>query len=329
MAEPDTYSFIRYLAAQKSVDDRALNRHVWQSLMKALPAATQDEPLRILEVGAGIGTMIERLAEWRALSQVVYTAIDAGPENVSECRRRLPAWAVQRGFVVKEAANGRMSLQRGEQRLLIELEPADVFDFIRRERGARAWDLLIANAFLDVVNVAAILPEFFSVLKNRGLLYLTIVFDGATILQPAIDPVFDDHVEALYHQRAENRIVNAQPSGDSQAGRHLFEQLRKAGGELMNAGSSDRVVFAGPDGYEEDEKCFLHFIVHTIYTTLKEHPRLDAARFADWIAHRHAQIEQGVLVYIAHQLDFPGRNIAPQSFRKPLLESLIVQLSCR
>ena len=61
MPIPHTYSFARYLTAKKSVDDRALNRHVWQSLVAALPRATPEQPLQILEVGAGLGTMVERL----------------------------------------------------------------------------------------------------------------------------------------------------------------------------------------------------------------------------------------------------------------------------
>ena len=58
---PITYSLMRYLAAKKSVDDRALNGQVWQHLVAALPRATPQLPLRILEVGAGIGSMVERL----------------------------------------------------------------------------------------------------------------------------------------------------------------------------------------------------------------------------------------------------------------------------
>jgi hypothetical protein len=65
-------------------------------------------------------------------------------------------------------------------------------------------------------------------------------------------------------------------------------------------------VFAGPEGYPADEAYFLHFILHTIYTALAGHPQLDAERFATWITERHTQVEQGTLVYIAHQLDFLG-----------------------
>jgi hypothetical protein len=51
----------------------------------------------------------------------------------------------------------------------------------------------------------------------------------------------------------------------------------------------------------------LHFIIHTIGTALRGHPDLDPVRLPSWIAQRHAQIEAGSLVYIAHQLDFLGR----------------------
>ena len=48
---------MRYLAAKRSVDNRALNWQVWQRLVAALPRATTEQPLHILEVGAGIGSM--------------------------------------------------------------------------------------------------------------------------------------------------------------------------------------------------------------------------------------------------------------------------------
>jgi len=67
------------------------------------------------------------------------------------------------------------------------------------------------------------------------------------------------------------------------------------------------VVCAGANGYPADEAYFLHFIIHTMHTALSGHPDLDAGRFAAWIAQRHAQVEQGTLVYIAHQLDLLGR----------------------
>jgi len=83
--------------------------------------------------------------------------------------------------------------------------------------------------------------------------------------------------------------------------------VRSTAAHLLAAGPSDWVVFAGPDGYSGDEEFFLHFIVQTIGSALKDHPSLDRAQFDQWVQTRHSQIENKELVYIAHQLDFLGR----------------------
>ncbi|HNB51500.1 MAG TPA: class I SAM-dependent methyltransferase, partial [Anaerolineales bacterium] len=96
------YSFPRYLASKKSLDDRALNAHVWNTMTRAVSPATPGEPLRILEVGCGIGTMYARLLE-RGFPfhpqhperskdaepyQFVYTGIDSSPENIATAQDR-------------------------------------------------------------------------------------------------------------------------------------------------------------------------------------------------------------------------------------------------
>src|SRR6516225_9213541 len=102
MSVPLTYSLMRYLAAKKSVDDRALNWQVWQCLVAALPRATTEQPLRILEVGAGIGSMVERLVGGDVLTHATYTAIDQAPTLLAEACRRLRQWTRERGFQVDE-----------------------------------------------------------------------------------------------------------------------------------------------------------------------------------------------------------------------------------
>jgi 2-polyprenyl-3-methyl-5-hydroxy-6-metoxy-1,4-benzoquinol methylase len=318
MPIPADYSFIRYLAAKRSVDDRALNRHVWQSLEHSLSAANFTPPVRVLEVGAGIGTMVERVFDWGLLKEAVYTAMDAEPSNVAEAQVRLSRWAARQGFTVWRGTPAQIQLQQAERKITVELEAIDVHEFAAREQERRTWDVLIAHAFLDLMDIPSTLPMLFSLLRPGGLFYSTLTFDGATVLQPEMDSELDAHIEALYHQTMDRRITAGRPSGDSQSGRHLFGHLRDAGAELLDAGSSDWVVFAGPGGYPADEVFFLHFIIHTIRMALQGHPDLDAARFADWIEQRHQQIERGELVYIAHQLDFLGRKpVAPAGSHVP------------
>jgi SAM-dependent methyltransferase len=306
MAIPTAYSFTRYLAAKKSVDDRALNQRVWQSLAQAMTSA--DAPVQVLEIGAGIGTMVERLVEGGVLRRARYTAIDVDPETIAESRRRLPAWMAEHGFAVREAMPTRQRFERHGQELIVEAEVIDLQSFVARTQR-RLWDLLIAHAVLDLVDLPTTLPSLLSLLRPGGLFYFTLAFDGATILQPQIDPRLDAQIEALYHQTMDQRCIAGQPAGDSRTGRHLFAHLRAVGTDILEVGSSDWVIFAGPKGYAGDEAYFLHFIIHTIATALHSHPQLDPARLGQWIAQRHAQVEQGSLVYLAHQLDFLGRLV--------------------
>jgi SAM-dependent methyltransferase len=307
MAIPPIYSFTRYLAAKKSVDDRALNGRVRQQLMQAIPKASAVQPLRVLEVGAGIGTMVERLVSWGALRHAVYTAVDADPEVLAESHRRLPRWMTAQGFATLAQTATCQYFRRPHQTIVFETAALDVDYFISQAHGRRTWDLIIAQAFLDMVDLAATLPRLLALLRPGGLFYATIVFDGATILQPDLDPELDAAIETLYHQSMDGQIVAGRAMADSRAGRHLFGHLRAAKLEILAAGSSDWVVFPSSHGYPEDEAFFLHYIIHTMATALQGHPQLDQERFASWIAQRHAQIEQQTLVYIAHQLDILGR----------------------
>ncbi len=306
-ATPPAYDdFIRYLSAKVSVDDRALNHHVWQRLEQELQAFSVERPLRVLEIGAGIGTMIARLLAWGALpSDAHITAIDANASAIDVARQRLPQWAAACGFV-PSARRNLLNLRRGGQRIAVRFQTADLFDFVQWKHR-QPWDLVLAHAFLDLVDVSTTLPQVFRLLRPGALFYFTLNFDGVTALEPPVDPDLDAQIEALYHQTMDERRVGGKPSGDSQTGRHLFYHLRRAGGQILAAGSSDWVVFADADGYPEDEAYFLHFIVDTIGTALRGHPLLDEQRFSAWLAARHEQIARGELVYIAHQLDLVGR----------------------
>jgi SAM-dependent methyltransferase len=312
MTIPQTYSFLRYLSAKKSVDDRALNLRVWQALAAAWPNRSP-APVHILEVGAGIGTMVERMASTGLLRQAEYTAIDAQEANIAEAQHRLAECGVQCGYRVSRAPAGCLVLERPGDFLQLHFEAIDLFDFIARQRGQRRWDLLIAHAFLDLLDVPSTLPALFSLLDPYGLFYFTINFDGLTILEPAIDPPFDEVILKHYHRTMDERIVHGKPSGDSQSGRHLFSHLREAGARILETGASDWIV-ASEDydhSYPADEAYFLHFIIHTIHQALLDCPGIDQGRFAQWITLRHAQIERGELVYIAHQLDFLGQWMGP------------------
>jgi SAM-dependent methyltransferase len=296
-----SFSFVEYLAVKKTVDDRALNRAVLQSLSQNLPAG---RPLRVLEVAAGVGTMLQRLVEWDILRDAEYTALDISAECVAAAKTRLPDWAARHGFQSRWDADGALVLQREAQWLRVIFEVADVTDFVARDGLQSRWDLLIAHAFFDLVDISALLPGLLSLLKSGGLYYFTVNFDADTIFVPELDPVLDRQVIDLYHRAMARQHVNNVALSGPAAGRYLFQHLRAAGSHIIAAGSSDWVVFPGPTGYPAREAFFLHCIIDSIGGMVAEPASFDVS---PWLAQRHNQIAQNELVYIAHNLDFVGR----------------------
>jgi SAM-dependent methyltransferase len=290
--------YARYLAAKTTVDDRALSRPVLDELRRLVPAGAP----RVLEVGAGLGTMVARLLDWGVVSAGEYVLLDADRELLDYSRQWLRDWAAARGVRSDPLPDG---LRVGDLR--VRLVHAELGGYLEAAHGDLA-DVLLANAVLDLVDVPAILPGLLRLLTPGGAYWLTINYDGESIFAPGHPD--DDQIMHAYHRDMDERIRYGRPAGESQTGRHLFHNLRAAGAPALAAGSSDWVVSAGPDGsYPGKEAYFLRSILNTIHSALRNRPdRVEPAHLADWLEVRGRQLAAGELVYIAHQLDFAGRS---------------------
>jgi SAM-dependent methyltransferase len=302
-----TAGYARYLAAKTTVDDRALNRHVLAELRRLMPAGAP----RVLEIGAGLGTMVARLMDWGAVGAGEYILLDADRQLLDRSRRWLCDWAAARGLRSDLLPDG---LQVGDLRVRLVhaelggyLEAAQGAQGVQGDQGEQA-DVLIANAVLDLVDVPAVLPGLLRLLVPGGVYWFTINYDGESIFAPGHP--HDDQVMQAYHRDMDERVRYGRPAGDSRTGRRLFHYLRDAGAPALAAGSSDWVVTAGPDGnYPDDEAYFVRCILSTIQDALRSREdRIAPADLADWLAVRGRQLAAGELVYIAHQLDFAGRS---------------------
>src|ERR1700750_875591 len=88
-----TFDYARYLAAKTTVDDRALNRNVLAELRRLLPAGAP----RVLEVGAGLGTMVARLLDGAVLPAAASPPLDTKGELLTQPRQWLRTWADTQG----------------------------------------------------------------------------------------------------------------------------------------------------------------------------------------------------------------------------------------
>ena len=286
------YSFPHYLLSKQSVDDRALNKDVFNTLKIHLPL----NPLDIIEIGAGIGTMLTRLIDWKILNDTNYLLIDEMAENIEHASEWIPQWAQSAGLGVERIAPNQLRVFDQTRDICIQLQQADIFEFIKTNPPSH--DLLIAHAVLDLFSMPESLPKLFSLTKN--LAWFTVNFDGVTTFEPNIDAALDEKIERLYHRSMDARSTG----GDSKSGRHLFKHLKNTGAEILAAGASDWVVYPTNGKYPADEAYFLTFILHFFEESLTGNPELNADEFSRWLKERRAQIERGELVYIAHQMDF-------------------------
>lgn len=302
MTTTSTEPYTGYLKAKRSVDERAINRRVWRAVVEFMCCRSNGHrPLRVLEVGAGVGDTAQRLLAEETAPGLEYTLVDLHPEHVDAARGRLLGWAREAGFSVTQA-EGSLVLKGDDHVIRLVTEAADLFDFVRQARSRAGWDLVIAQSLLDLFDLSHTLPRLFSVLARGGAYYFPITFDGLTRFLPVIDAGLDDRIEQLYHAS-----MDGGAEGGSLTGSHLFTAIPAAGAAIREVGSSDWIVFPRESGcYPDRERAFLDHLLGFVQHELGGHPGLDEEVFQQWMHTRRDQLREGKLSCIVHQLDFFG-----------------------
>lgn len=293
-----TVSTQRYLEAKRTVDDRAIDRRVLERFTAELADRASDEGVRIVELGAGVGTMVARLAAWECLPDVVtYRAVDRDRESIAHARERLPIWLEDAGYDV-ERREGCVLARKRDSRLEVTLEVADAFEI------SEEADAVIAAAFLDLVDLERALASIGELLADDGLLYAPITYDGTTRFAPAHS--LDDRVERLYHRHMDE--IREGP-GSSRAGRDVLETLAGSAYDTLAVGGSDWVVRPVDGSYPADERAFLTHLLRTIDDALTDYPAgvLESGTRRRWTDDRRHRLKESELVSVAGNLDVLAR----------------------
>lgn len=292
-----------YLAAKRTVDDRALNRRVFESFVAGLHeranGGSDDTVVDVIEAGAGTGTMIARLAEWDVLPpRVSYRAIDRSEAHVARARSDLPSRLLAAGYEVDVRDGGDSVVATdGTAKLDVRLEVADAF-----EVDASA-DACIAMALLDLVDPFEAVASLADALGPGGLLYAPITFDGTTAFTPSHPR--DRWIERRYHRHMAERP----DGGGPRAGRRLLEAVPETGGEIRAVGGSSQIVRSRSDGYPASEDEVLAALLETVVDSVAavvEGPE-DEAVLREWRTARERQLTAGRLGFLAHNLDVLGQ----------------------
>jgi hypothetical protein len=298
---PNEYSFTHYLAAKQSVDDRALNRKVWDQLGRELAARQDNGPLRVLEIGCGIGTMIERLVGAGLFEQAHYTAVDLELENIDLACHRLADW-VGKPCGRTETYPAWFSL--GAPRNSNRPSGSETPRLRQPSSGHDTVGPLVAHAFRPGRPAGIPAPTFPPAEIWRIVLLHPQLRRGRLWNRRSIQNLTPWSSRSITARWMRRRVAG-KPSGTAiLAGTYSTTCVKP--GRKFSKQELGLLVYPGRDGYPEDEAYFLHFIIHTMFEALCERPEIDPARLARWAGCRHGQVERRELVYLAHQLDFLG-----------------------
>lgn len=298
-------SFSRhYLAAKKSIDDRAMNHYVRQTLHEALQQLDRNnnEPLHILEVGAGIGTMFARIIDCHLLiGSATYLATDNDPAQQQAARSYLTNWAQQTNQALSWPEQYRALLHTPHGEISLILAPGSIEELARAGHSRGPFHLLLAHAVLDLVDSATVLPQLLAQIAPGGLAYLSCNFDGETVFLP----ISEDDKEIIRHYHAS---MEARQTGASHTGRSVLNLMHNSALEILAAGSSDWIIHPRNGGYTQDESFFLHAIIETVAAELARKPASPAGLSA-WADARHRQVESGELIFLAKHIDLLAKRI--------------------
>lgn len=272
-----------YLGAKKEVDQRSLNLLVWNRFIQELEKGFH--PTKILDLGAGNGSFLERLLKQTELRDFEYVPLDADRELLDN---------------LLHTQDQELLRRRG-----IRIRPIQARIETFLEQHNQSWDLLISNAFFDLINLDQWGPSLFSLVQPGGLFYSTLLFDGVTTFLPPLDPKTDLLVEEMYHQSMQGRGQSG-----SRAGRTLFAELLSLDLTVLEAGPSDWVIYAHLGSYTEGEQQLLEAILdfhQSVFEQNGSDPELQRV-FPEWIYQRRAQLIKGELALLTHQWDLLAKK---------------------
>lgn len=293
--------FQRYLRAKRTLDDRALDRRLLELLTEALATQQHDtnEPLTVLEVGAGIGTMIARLHEWDIFpdGRIQYTALDKNATLLS----RLPdtlAELTSPPTEITSTGSNEMQLTSPRRTIAIQSVTSEISDFL--DAKALEWDCVIGAALLDLLDLETV-GDVLDAVVPGGSWYFPITFDGGTHFRPA-HPA-DDQITHYYHTH-----MDQAPPRSSHAGGQVLNYLAdQTGVSVRGAAGSDWILRPTEQGYPDEEAIVLEYILEEIEMAVGQ---VAPAEFTDtlseWLSVRSTQLAAEELYYFTHQLDLLG-----------------------
>lgn len=285
-----------YFKAKAFVDDKSLHEPT-KSLF--LSRAMRLEG-KVLDLGCGSGEMLQRLLKWSLPKITTYIGVDSNPMVAKPFESTFNTFFGRVQTDVKE--NGIEITAPKRIRILLHIREAE--DFLR---GESQFEIITSCSFFDLVNIYSLLPLVYEKLNKGGLVYFICNFDGETFFEPVISPELDERIVRLYHDSMRKRNLEfGIPEGEYCSGRKLAPIWQRCGGRILSLGSSNWVIYPRDGKYRREECYFLKNILNFVVQSLSGCSEIGTEELSRWIRERGRHLENGELIFAAHNLDFLG-----------------------
>jgi SAM-dependent methyltransferase len=348
-----TFSYPKYLVSKRTVDERARHPGVWKTFLDRLRASAtrasrEREPVRILEVGGGVGDLALQILRALPDVAVAYTLIDIEPENLEAARERfrrerpdatvspvldgignIPSAAP----IGKDTKSSRDVVTYFVQDDITRLGNTDS-DMQSTHGRVQSYDAICGQAIMDIVPTRILLQKLSLLLKEQGVIYLPIHFDGRTDIDPPYHPKVDHTIARIYHDSMTRTWTDADGNvhkyDGSRSGRDLVMHAASAHLCVVDVGASDWIVLPsrrregrGVDSgeiqstdamsaetratnsahYPAQEAYFLECMLHFFEGEIAASDQITNEKAEAWLARRRQQLADGDLAMFVHNLD--------------------------
>ena len=204
-----------WLDLREAVDHRSLAA----GPLERLAAKFGDAPVSVVDLGAGSGSALRKLAPLLATVQS-WTLIDSSAALLDHARSRLRDWAD-----ASDAEGDALKLRKDAATIEVRFSRADLAP-APLPPAAAAADLIVAVAFFDLAGDAWLTAFAERLTAARRTLYAPLIYDGAKRFQPPHD--LDEAALAAFnaHQRSDKGLG---PALGPEAGARLCELARRSG----------------------------------------------------------------------------------------------------
>ena len=114
-----------------------------------------------------------------------------------KAREILINWGIDQGYQVEEDQDKGIDFIKGNLKVRVFLEAIDIYSFV--DRGNQIYDIVIAHAFLDLMDAKKALGDLFSIMKPGGLFYFTLNYDGMLVFEPVVNPDYQPRILNIFN----------------------------------------------------------------------------------------------------------------------------------